>query len=163
MAVAEALAGRSVTFRTGVGEVRVQGRLVTMAGETVQLSERERAVLAALARRPGVVVSKAELLHAAWPGGEADEHAVEVAWAASAAAWARGAVRWRRCSAGATGSPSELTVAPPGGEEHHLPAGAGCGDRVARSPPRTRGATPGPQSRGHDRAREQLAEDLVVS
>jgi uroporphyrinogen-III synthase len=79
MAVAEALAGRSVTFRTGAGEVRVQGRLVTMAGETVQLSERERAVLAALARRPGAVVSKAELLHAAWPGGEADEHAVEVA------------------------------------------------------------------------------------
>ncbi|HET8617488.1 MAG TPA: uroporphyrinogen-III synthase [Acidimicrobiales bacterium] len=79
MALAEALAGRSVTLRIGGGDVRVQGRLVTMAGETVQLSERERAVLAALARRPGAVVSKAELLLAAWPDGEAEEHAVEVA------------------------------------------------------------------------------------
>jgi uroporphyrinogen-III synthase len=79
VAVAEALAARAVTFRVGAAEVRVQGRLVTLAGETVQLSERERAVLAALARRPGAVVSKAELLSVAWPDGEADEHAVEVA------------------------------------------------------------------------------------
>jgi uroporphyrinogen-III synthase len=77
--VAEVLAGRAATFRIDVGELRVQGRLVTLAGETVQLSERERAVLAALARRPGAVVSKSELLTAAWPEGEADEHAVEVA------------------------------------------------------------------------------------
>jgi uroporphyrinogen-III synthase len=79
VAVAQAMAGRAATFRVDAGELRVQGRLVTLAGETVQLSERERAVLAALARRPGAVVSKAELLAAAWGEGEADEHAVEVA------------------------------------------------------------------------------------
>ena len=79
MALADALGARSVTFRVGAGELRVQGRLVTQAGETVELSERERAVLAVLARRPGTVVSKAELLTVAWPEGDADEHAVEVA------------------------------------------------------------------------------------
>lgn len=79
MSVAEALADRAVTFRLGPDLVRLQGRLVTVAGQTVQLSERERDLLAALARRPGVVVSKSDLLGTVWPDGEADEHAVEVA------------------------------------------------------------------------------------
>ena len=55
-------AARPVRFRLGPDVVHLQGRLVTVAGETVQLSERERDLLAALARRPGVVLSKAELL-----------------------------------------------------------------------------------------------------
>jgi len=79
MAVAEALGRRSVSFRLGGDPVRMQGRLVTVAGTTTQLSDRERDVLAALARKPGSVVSKAELLAVAWGGGDADEHAVEVA------------------------------------------------------------------------------------
>lgn len=79
VSVAETLARRSVTFRLGADAVRLQGRMVTMAGETVQLSDRERDLLAALARRPGAVLSKAELLAMVWPDGEADEHAVEVA------------------------------------------------------------------------------------
>lgn len=78
MTLAEALARRAVRFRLGPAVVHVQGRLVTVDGETVQLSDRERDVLGALARRPGVVVSKTELLATVWPDGEADEHAVEV-------------------------------------------------------------------------------------
>lgn len=79
VAVAETLARRTVQFRLGGDTVRLQGRTVTVAGETVQLSERERDLLGALARRPGAVLSKAELLAVAWPDGDADEHAVEVA------------------------------------------------------------------------------------
>jgi len=78
MVLAEALARRAVRFRLGSDVIHMQGRLVTVAGETVQLSERERDLLAALARRPGVVVSKTELLSLVWPDGEADEHTVEV-------------------------------------------------------------------------------------
>ncbi len=66
-------------FRLGDDTVHLQGRTFTLAGETVQLSERERDLLAALARRPGVVLSKGELLAGVWPDGDADEHAVEVA------------------------------------------------------------------------------------
>jgi DNA-binding response OmpR family regulator len=46
-------------------------RRVTWAGQPVALSPREFAVLAALARRAGSVMSKDELLHAVW----GDEHA----------------------------------------------------------------------------------------
>ncbi|HET6949327.1 MAG TPA: uroporphyrinogen-III synthase [Acidimicrobiales bacterium] len=77
--VAEALSHRSITFRLGDDTVRLQGRIVRLAGETVQVSERERDLLAALARRPGAVLSKADLLTVVWPEGDADEHAVEVA------------------------------------------------------------------------------------
>lgn len=77
--VAETLARRSLTFRLGADTVRLQGRVLSVAGEVVQVSERERDLLVALARRPGAVVSKAELLAVVWPDGEADEHAVEVA------------------------------------------------------------------------------------
>jgi DNA-binding response OmpR family regulator len=54
-------------------------RRVSWAGEPVQLSPREFALLLALARRAGSVVSKDELLSAAW-GGEkaASRNAVEV-------------------------------------------------------------------------------------
>jgi uroporphyrinogen-III synthase len=79
VSVAEALSRQAITFRLGTDVVHLQGRLVTVAGDTVQLSERERDLLAALARRPGVVVSKSDLLSTVWPDGDADEHAVEVA------------------------------------------------------------------------------------
>ncbi|HEX6568523.1 MAG TPA: uroporphyrinogen-III synthase [Acidimicrobiales bacterium] len=79
VSVAETLGRRSLNLRLGADAVRLQGRMVTVGGETVQLSERERDLLAALARRPGAVLSKAELLHLVWPDGDADEHAVEVA------------------------------------------------------------------------------------
>jgi uroporphyrinogen-III synthase len=77
--LAEVLAGRSVTFVLGGEPVTLRGRLFEVSGVRVQLTERERDVLSALAQRPGVVLSKAELLSVAWMGEEADEHAVEVA------------------------------------------------------------------------------------
>lgn len=78
VSVADALRSRSVAFRVGEEIVHLQGRLVTVSERTVELTERERRVLGVLARRPGVVFSKSELLTDAWPDGEADEHAVEV-------------------------------------------------------------------------------------
>ncbi|HEU0090132.1 MAG TPA: response regulator transcription factor [Pseudonocardiaceae bacterium] len=54
-------------------------RRVSWAGQPVQLSPREFAVLLALARRAGSVVSKDELLSAAWGGEQAvTRNAVEV-------------------------------------------------------------------------------------
>nr|MDP9005756.1 winged helix-turn-helix domain-containing protein [Actinomycetota bacterium] len=50
--------------------------------EEVWLSERERGVLSALSRRPGTVLSKAELLRRVWRSegvDGVDGHAVEVA------------------------------------------------------------------------------------
>lgn len=58
--------------------VRIQGRCVTVDGEELMLSDRERAVLDVLTERPGVVVSKRELLRRAWRGTESDEHLAEV-------------------------------------------------------------------------------------
>jgi uroporphyrinogen-III synthase len=78
VAVSDALRNRSVAFRCGDDVVRLQGRLVSVADRTVELTDRERRVLAVLARRPGAVFSKSELLINAWPEGDADEHAVEV-------------------------------------------------------------------------------------
>jgi DNA-binding response OmpR family regulator len=54
-------------------------RRVSWTGQPVQLSPREFAVLLALARRAGSVVSKEELLRAAWGGEQAaSRNAVEV-------------------------------------------------------------------------------------
>jgi DNA-binding response OmpR family regulator len=54
-------------------------RRVSWAGRPVQLSPREFAVLLALARRAGIVVSKDELLRTAWGGEQAaSRNAVEV-------------------------------------------------------------------------------------
>lgn len=77
-ALAQTLRDQVVDLRlTGTG-VRVQGRLVMVEGaEPVQLTDRERAVLAVLSRRPGAVVSKGELRQQVWANG-ADDHAVEV-------------------------------------------------------------------------------------
>jgi uroporphyrinogen-III synthase len=57
----------------------LQGRLVVVGagGDEVTLTDRERAVLEALARRRGAVVSKQTLLHQIWEG-ESDDHVVEV-------------------------------------------------------------------------------------
>jgi uroporphyrinogen-III synthase len=77
--LADELAARAASFRLGGEPVLLRGRLFEVSGERIQLSERERDVMTALARRPGAVVSKGELLNRAWPGEDADEHAVEVA------------------------------------------------------------------------------------
>jgi uroporphyrinogen-III synthase len=77
--LAEVLAQRSMAFVLGGEAVLLRGRVFEVPGARVELSERERDLLAALAHRPGVVLSKGELLAAAWPQEGADEHAVEVA------------------------------------------------------------------------------------
>jgi uroporphyrinogen-III synthase len=59
--------------------VRVQGRLAVVdGGSEAWLTDRERSILDALIERPGVVLSKRELLRRVWHGFESDEHVVEV-------------------------------------------------------------------------------------
>ena len=54
------------------------GRTVTRAGESVLLTSREFAMLEYLIRRPGQIVSKAELLERVWANQDTDPNAVEV-------------------------------------------------------------------------------------
>jgi uroporphyrinogen-III synthase len=77
--LAEVLAERSVAFELAGETVLLRGRVLEVSGDRLALSERERDLLAALADRPGRVLSKSQLLAAAWPQEQADEHAVEVA------------------------------------------------------------------------------------
>ncbi len=77
--LARALSQRSVSLRLGGDDVVLRGRIFEIGGVSIDLSDRERELLSALARRPGAVLSKAELLNVAWPREQADEHAVEVA------------------------------------------------------------------------------------
>ncbi|MEM9037364.1 MAG: uroporphyrinogen-III synthase [Actinomycetota bacterium] len=72
-------AGRASTITLGGMNVRVQGRLAAIDGEPdAWLTDRERAILEALLERPGVVLSKRDLLRRIWDDGESDEHLVEV-------------------------------------------------------------------------------------
>lgn len=77
-ALAAHLAGRARALVGGETTLVVQGSLAVVDGREVELADRERAVLDALAERPGVVVSKAALVARVWGTGEVDEHAVEV-------------------------------------------------------------------------------------
>jgi len=71
-------AGRGRALTLGGCQVVLQGRTARVdQGDPVWLSDREREVLAVLADRPGVVVSKAALLRRVW-ADETDEHVVEV-------------------------------------------------------------------------------------
>lgn len=77
-AAARAFGARTTAFDLAGQTVLVQGRLVTLGDDRpVELTDRERALLAALADPPGIVVSKQALLRRVWPG-DADEHVVEV-------------------------------------------------------------------------------------
>ncbi len=78
-ACAFAFTDRARQFLLAGQQVRMQGRLVAISGqEPVSLSDRERDVLQALARKPSAVVAKAALLREVWGEGESDEHLVEV-------------------------------------------------------------------------------------
>lgn len=75
-----------ISLRLGGVDVVLRGTLALVGGqagaEEVWLGDRERGLLLALARRPGTVVAKAELLRRVWRSDGvdgADEHAVEVA------------------------------------------------------------------------------------
>nr|WP_242606231.1 uroporphyrinogen-III synthase [Protofrankia symbiont of Coriaria ruscifolia] len=59
-------------------ELRVQGCAVVVDGSPVTLAPKAAAVLAALAERPGRVLSRAELLSRTGASDLADEHAVEM-------------------------------------------------------------------------------------
>ena len=70
---------RTRLLELGDHRVVIQGRLVSVnGGEAVTLTDREREVLAALAERPGAVLSKRALLDRVWGAAESDEHVVEV-------------------------------------------------------------------------------------
>ncbi len=80
--VVDGLAGRVIHLELAGVDVALRGDLAVIDGEEVWLAPREQGLLAALARCPGTVVAKAELLRLVWgsEGSEgADAHAVEVA------------------------------------------------------------------------------------
>jgi uroporphyrinogen-III synthase len=78
-AVVEALPARVRVLPVGRHRLEVRGHAVLLDGELRPVPRVPMAVLRALSREPGRVLSRAQLL-AALPGGEAaDEHAVEMA------------------------------------------------------------------------------------
>jgi uroporphyrinogen-III synthase len=77
-ALVAAFAQRAITLDLDGTPALLQGRLVVVGSAAeVTLTDRERAVLEALARRRGAVVSKQALLDQIWEG-ESDDHVVEV-------------------------------------------------------------------------------------
>ncbi len=77
-ALAEHFSGRCTRLLLDGGELVVQGSAAVVGGELVELTDRERDVLAVLTERPGAVISKATLLARVWGADDADEHTVEV-------------------------------------------------------------------------------------
>ncbi|WP_031071547.1 uroporphyrinogen-III synthase [Streptomyces sp. NRRL WC-3742] len=78
--LADALPGRSRREIPLEGVVlTLQGNAALVGDATHRLSPRGAAVLRALAERPGRVLSRTDLLRAAWPDAAPDEHAVEAA------------------------------------------------------------------------------------
>jgi DNA-binding winged helix-turn-helix (wHTH) protein len=72
--------GRELFGRDSFGrglEMVLEGSIVIVDGAVIQLSDRERAVLEALADAQGAVVTKRSLARTVWGHG-ADEHRVEV-------------------------------------------------------------------------------------
>jgi uroporphyrinogen-III synthase len=81
-ALVAGLETKSSRLHLAGAEVALHGCLAVIDGQEVWLADRERALLATLARRPGTVVAKAELLRRVWRSDGtdgADGHAVEVA------------------------------------------------------------------------------------
>lgn len=64
--VGDELVLRRQCLRMGAGELVLQGAVVLIDGRPVSLTERERAVLAKLAERPGATVSRRILLRHVW-------------------------------------------------------------------------------------------------
>ena len=75
--VAEHLVDHVRIVRVGGRTMAVRGTVAVIDGERVDLSDREAAVLNALTRRVGVVVSKSALLGTVW-GPSTDPHVLEV-------------------------------------------------------------------------------------
>ena len=68
-----------VVTRAGGHALAVGPDAVLVDDRPVSLTARQRAVLLALAEGGGRVLSKQELIRAAWQGEDVDEHAVEAA------------------------------------------------------------------------------------
>ncbi|CAN5674039.1 uroporphyrinogen-III synthase [soil metagenome] len=73
------LDGRSLAVELAGVRCVLQGSSFCLDGHVVALSDRERALLEALASRPGQVVTKEALMARGWRGATTDPHAVEVA------------------------------------------------------------------------------------
>ena len=78
-ALSERLAGERRTVPMAGVDVVLQGLLAVVGEERVRLNARERALLDALAMRPGTVVSRPALVREMWRSTGAGPHAVEVA------------------------------------------------------------------------------------
>jgi uroporphyrinogen-III synthase len=78
-ALADRFSERSGVFDLAGHRVRRQGCLVQIDDmPAVTMTARERQVFDLLSERPGVVVSKKELLRSIWPGSDSEHHIVEV-------------------------------------------------------------------------------------
>lgn len=76
--IVDELPRRTAQVRAGGYELSVRGSCVVVDGEVRALSPAGMALVRRLAERPGMVVSRTELL-ASLPGGSGDPHAVETA------------------------------------------------------------------------------------
>lgn len=74
-----AVAERLVERAHQVGDLVITGNVVWCGDRRVELSGTEARILSVLARRPGAVVAKADLLRDVWGDADADPHVVEVA------------------------------------------------------------------------------------
>ena len=72
------LGDESASIKTSAGQLRVRATAATLDHEVLSLSPSGLCVLAALAKNPGIVVSREELLRAL-PGDSNDPHAAEMA------------------------------------------------------------------------------------
>jgi uroporphyrinogen-III synthase len=77
-ALTDRLAARRVSVRLGRSEGVIQGSSLVTEDAVIPLGDREGAVLACLARRPGVVVGRSALLREVW-GDATDPHLVDAA------------------------------------------------------------------------------------
>ena len=66
------------TFSLGGSPVVLQGSVLAIDGERIELTPRERALFEALVEAEGAVVSRAALLARVWGSAEADAHVLEV-------------------------------------------------------------------------------------
>lgn len=77
--LSDRLVGERRTVAMAGVDVVLQGLVAMVGEERVRLSSRERALLDALATRPGSVVSRPALVREMWRAAGAEPHAVEVA------------------------------------------------------------------------------------
>jgi uroporphyrinogen-III synthase len=76
--LAAELSGRARRLVLHGVDITLQGGVALVSGAEVRLTDRERAVLHALADAEGAVVGKRSLLRGVWGDASGDEHAVEV-------------------------------------------------------------------------------------